>query len=83
MTLGAGQPLSTIPQNSQWLSIGQTWPVGTWDQGPVSGALPLCETVAWAQHWVVVVGRWYLEHSSPAPAPTWAGISQGSRAEVD
>lgn len=43
------------------LSFGQTRQVGTWDQGPITGALPLCETPAWAS-----TGSGYLEHPSPA-----------------
>ena len=47
------------------LSIGQTRPVGTWDQGPITRALHLCETPAWAS-----TGGGYLEHPSPAcPCP--------------
>ena len=40
---------------------------GDLDQEPVTGALPLCKTLAWAKQWVVVEGV-VLEHSSlPRP----------------
>lgn len=46
---------------------------GDLDQGPVTGALPLCETLAWAEQWVVVGGD-VLGALLPAPAPAWAGV---------
>ena len=55
---------------------------GDLDQEPVTGALPLCKTLAWAKQWVVVEGV-VLEHSSlPLPRPGQVFVSR-SRAEVD